>query len=158
VRPTLVVTYGGSSSTTSTSTSTTSLRVLQWNTHHGGVGTDGVWDPYRLMKKAASFRPDVVSFNEVERYTGWGNVDGPVLMANLMKQYTGQTWYYKFSTATGYSTGNGNLVLSRFPFVGTDVELLAHSRSAVDAHVTVNGRIINFTSTHLDANSTSYRL
>lgn len=156
-RPVLKVTYG-SGSVASPSTSTSTLHVLHWNTHHGGVGTDGVWDPYRLIKKAASFKPDIVSLNEVERYTGWGNCDEPALIASLMKQYTGQTWYYKFITATGASTGNGNMVMSRFPIVSTHTKLLSHNRSAVDLTVSINGRTINVTSTHLDANSTSYRL
>ncbi|HEV8345611.1 MAG TPA: DNRLRE domain-containing protein [Vicinamibacterales bacterium] len=155
LRPTLKVVYGG---TTTTAGSTTTLRVLDWNTHHGGVGTDGKLDADRLIKKAASFKPDIVSFNEVERYTGWGNYDGPAVMAALMKKYTGLTWYYKFATATGAATGNGNLILSRFPFAATDVQLLSHNRSAVNATINVNGRSINFFSTHLDADSTSYRL
>jgi endonuclease/exonuclease/phosphatase family metal-dependent hydrolase len=155
-RPTLTVVYGGTATSPSPTTST--LRVLDWNSHHGGVGTDGVLDADRFMKKAASFKPDVVSLNEVERYTGWGNYDGPKVMADLMKKYTGQTWYYKFSTATGADKGNGNLVLSRFPFDSTEVRLLSHNRSAVDVVIHVNGRLINFTSTHLDADSSSYRL
>src|SRR5581483_6213122 len=65
VRPVLKVTYGGSatasttsSSTPSTSTTTSStLRVLQYNTHHGGYGTDGVWDVTRLMKVVAKANP-----------------------------------------------------------------------------------------------------
>jgi endonuclease/exonuclease/phosphatase family metal-dependent hydrolase len=156
LRPTLKVVYGGT--TTTTAGSTTTLRVLDWNTHHGGVGTDGKLDADRLIKKAASFKPDIVSFNEVERYTGWGNYDGPAVMAALMKKYTGLTWYYKFATATGAATGNGNLILSRIPFAATDVQLLSHNRSAVNATISVNGRSINFFSTHLDADSTSYRL
>jgi endonuclease/exonuclease/phosphatase family metal-dependent hydrolase len=162
VRPVLKVTYGGGSSPSVSSgsqaaltgSSGSTLRVLQWNTHHSGVGTDGQLNTARLVKKAASFKPDVVSFNEVERYTGWGNNDGPAVMAALMKQYTGQKWYYKFSTATG----DGNLVMSRFPIESTTTRLLNHDRSAVDIVVHVNGRNVNFTSTHLDADSTAYRL
>jgi endonuclease/exonuclease/phosphatase family metal-dependent hydrolase len=142
----------------STSPDTSTLRVLHWNTHHGGVGTDGKRDPDRLTKWIAKINPDIVSLNEVERYTGWGNIDGPAVIASLLKQHTGKTWYYKFSTASGASNGNGNMVLSRFPFASTNVELLAHTRSAVDVLVYVNGRIINVTSTHLDADSTSHRL
>jgi endonuclease/exonuclease/phosphatase family metal-dependent hydrolase len=112
----------------------------------------------RFIKKAASFKPDVVSFNEVERYTSWANYDGPAKMAALMKQYTGQTWYYKFATATGSATGNGNLVMSRFPIDSSEIRLLSHYRSAVDIVINCNGRAINITSTHLDADSTSYRL
>ena len=154
-RPVLTVTYGPASTTTqTTSGSSTTLRVLQWNTHHGGIGTDGVWDPYRLAKKAASFHPDVVSFNEIEHY----GVDQPALYASLMKKYTGQTWYYKYASTAGTQTGIGNLIMSRFPFDSTDIQVLSHNRAAVDATIHVNGRLINLTSTHLDANSTSYRL
>jgi endonuclease/exonuclease/phosphatase family metal-dependent hydrolase len=167
VRPVLKVTYGAGSSPSSSSSrpaptasgsSGSTLRVLQWNTHHGGVGTDGLLDTARLIKKAASLKPDVISFNEVERYTGWGNVDGPAVIAALLKQYTGQRWYYKFSTATGAAKGNGNLVLSRFPIESTSTLLLSHDRSAIDVVVHVNGRNVNVTSTHLDADSTAYRL
>jgi len=45
------VSISGSTTTTTTTTTTTSgsttLRVLQWNTHHGGYGTDGVYSPDR---------------------------------------------------------------------------------------------------------------
>jgi endonuclease/exonuclease/phosphatase family metal-dependent hydrolase len=157
-RPVLTVVYGSGTKASPPPTSGSTLRVLHWNTHHGGVGTDGVLNADRLMKKAASFKPDIVSMNEVERYTSWGNYDGPKVMADLLKHYTGQTWYYKFSTATGADKGNGNVVLSRFPFDSTEVRLLSHSRSAVDVVINVNGRSINVTSTHLDADSTSYRL
>jgi endonuclease/exonuclease/phosphatase family metal-dependent hydrolase len=157
-RPVLKVTYGGSSTPTTSTSSGTSLRVLHWNTHHGGVGTDGVLDPVRLIKKAASFNPDVVSMNEVEMYTSWGNRNDASLFASLMKQYTGRTYYYKFATATGASTGNGNLILSRFPFAATSAHYLSYQRSAVDVMINVNGRNINITSTHLDADSTSARL
>lgn len=56
-------------------------RVLDWNSHHGGVGTDGRLDPDRFIRIAASYAPDIVSFNEVEYYTGYGNTDGPATMA-----------------------------------------------------------------------------
>jgi endonuclease/exonuclease/phosphatase family metal-dependent hydrolase len=169
VRPLLKVTYGSGGSTLAASrvsqpapaasgSSNSTLRVLHWNTHHGGVGTDGQLNTARLIKKAASFRPDIVSFNEVERYTSHGNVDGPAVMAALMRQYTGQKWYYKFSTGGGGTTGNGNLVMSRFPIESTAVRMLSYDRSAVDVVIHAHGRAIHFTSTHLDAESTSYRL
>ena len=157
-RPVLKVTYGGTTSTTTTTTTTSSsgtLRVLHWNTHHGGVRTDGVYDPYRLIKYAASYKPDVVSFNEVERYNG---KDQPALFLSLMKQYTGQMWYAKYSTGDGAYYGIGNLVLSRYPFVATATNILVYTRAAVDVTVSAGGHTINFTSTHLDNDSTSQRL
>jgi endonuclease/exonuclease/phosphatase family metal-dependent hydrolase len=172
LRPTLKITYGAAPHPTPTPppppppkpapppppTGTSTLRVLQWNTHHGGVGTDGKWDPSRLTTWIAKINPDVVSLNEVERFTGWGNTDEPALVASLLKQATGKTWYYKFSTASGADKGNGNLLLSRFPFVSTHVELLSHTRSAVSALIDVNGRTVTVTTTHLDADSTSDRM
>jgi len=158
VRPVLKITYGGSTSTPTsaptTSTTSTTLRVLHWNTHHGGVGTDGVWDADRLIKKAASFRPDVVSFNEVQHY----DVNQPALFASLMKKYTGRTCYYKFASGTGTTSGIGNLIMSRFPFDATEVRPLSYSRAIIDATIHVNGRPVNLMTTHLDAESTSARL
>ena len=157
-RPVLTVTYGGSSPTSAppppTSGSTTTLRVLHWNTHHGGIGTDGVYNPDRLAKKAASFHPDVISFNEIEHY----GIDQPANYASLLKKYTGETWYYKFTSVSGTQSGIGDLIMSRFPFDATDIQVLSHSRAGVDATIHVNGRTINVSSTHLDAYSSSYRL
>ena len=93
-RPVLKVVYGGAAPPPPPRrpSGSTTLRVLHWNTHHGGVGSDGVWDPQRLMKWVAKFNPDIVSLNEVERYTSWGkNTDEPATLLALMKQYTGKT-------------------------------------------------------------------
>jgi hypothetical protein len=71
VRPKLTVTYG-SSTTTSGSTSTTSgttLRVVHWNTHHGGYGTDGKYDVNRVVTWLVKMKPDVISLNEIEKNT-----------------------------------------------------------------------------------------
>jgi endonuclease/exonuclease/phosphatase family metal-dependent hydrolase len=162
LRPTLKVVYGQtttrSSQPVSGSSISTTLRVLQWNSQHGGIGTDGVLDPGRFIRKAASFKPDIFSINEVERYDSYANYDGPAKLAALMKQVTGETWYYKFATNYGSANGRGNMILSRFPFVATGVRLLGHNGAVVDATVNVNGRTINVSSTHLYYDSTSWRL
>lgn len=171
VRPVLKVTYGGTAPTpapgptpaptpspnpsaTPSSAGGATLRVLHWNTHHGGVGTDGKLDIERLIKKAASFNPDIVSLNEVEKY----GTDQPAQMAALMKKHTGKTWYYKFASGTGSGSGIGNMIMSRFPFDATDVQPFSYTRSGIGATIHVNGRILNVTSTHLDAASSSYRV
>jgi len=163
-RPTLKVTYGAASSSPvpsapapAPSATGTTLRVLHWNTHHNGVGTDGVLDTTRLIKWVVKLNPDVVSLQEVERYSGWGNIDAPVVIANLMKSLSGKTWYYRFATLSGAANGVGNLILSRFPIDGSDFQLLSGGRSAIDVTVHVNGRPINFMSTHLHPDSASYR-
>jgi endonuclease/exonuclease/phosphatase family metal-dependent hydrolase len=166
-RPVLKVTYGGKASAppppptapqpppaSSPSGTGSTLRVLHWNTHHGGIGTDGIYDPDRLIKKAASFKPDVVSMNEVEHY----GIDQPAGMAALMKKYTGVTWYYKYTSGTGSQSGIGNLIMSRIPFDATDIQTFSYTRAAVDATIHVNGRIINITSTHLDDASSGARV
>src|SRR4051812_1132964 len=161
LRPTLKVVYGASTSTPAPpppSPSATTLRVLQWNSQHGGVGTDGVLDPARFIKKAASFKPDLFSINEVERFDSYANYDAPVKLHALMEQYTNQKWYYKFATGAGAANGRGNMILSRFPIIASGVDLLNWNDSAVNVTVDVNGRTINFTSTHLYYNSTSARL
>jgi endonuclease/exonuclease/phosphatase family metal-dependent hydrolase len=163
LRPTLTVVYGKKTPPPpppppAPNPDSSTLRVLQWNSQYGGVGTDGKSDPARFIKKAASFRPDIVSINEAQRYTGSANYDGPAKMAALMKADTGQTWYYKFTSFTGSANGMGNLILSRFPFDSSEVRLLSFDRAAIDVVVNVNGRSINFTSTHLNPHVAQYRL
>ncbi|HTI38120.1 MAG TPA: endonuclease/exonuclease/phosphatase family protein [Vicinamibacterales bacterium] len=175
-RPTLTVVMGTSSTTssgtTSTPTTTTSggttttsgvkLRVLQWNTHHGGYGTDGVYSPDRLATWAAKFQPDIVMFNEIEKYTSWGNQDQPEVYKNLLQQKTGRTWYYVFAQEFGQwsSNGKGNLILSTYPLTWTGRYELVHNydRSIAAAMVTVNGRNITLISTHLDPYDQTLRL
>jgi endonuclease/exonuclease/phosphatase family metal-dependent hydrolase len=157
-RPVLKVTYGGSTPIIPPPTSGSTLRVLQWNTHHGGVGSDGVWDPERLMTWVAKTNPDIVSLNEVERYTSWSkNTDEPATLLALMKQYTGKTWYGTFQTLSGSAKGIGCMILSRLPIDASEPRLLSGGRSALNVAITFNGRTINFTTTHLDPDSSTYR-
>ena len=158
LRPTLKVVYGSSVTTTGTGSGSTTLRVLQWNSQHGGTGTDGVLDPARFIRKAASFHPDVFSINEVERFDSYANYDAPVKLHALMEQYTGQTWYYRFTVGSGATNGRGNMILSRFPIQSSGVRLLGHNDAAIDVVINVNGRTIDFTSTHLYYQYTSVRL
>ena len=138
------------------------LRVLEWNTHHGGVGTDGVYNPDRLASWAASMRPDVILFNEIEKNNSWGNQDQPEVYKALLQQKTGRTWYYHFAQEFGAwsSNGKGNLILSTYPFTYTDRYLLARNgdRSIAMAGITVNGRPITLICTHLDPYDAALRL
>ena len=63
--------------------------MLDWNTHHG-VGTDGVYNLQRFVTWIARSGAHVVSLNEVEKFTGWGNEDQPARYAALLKAATGQ--------------------------------------------------------------------
>jgi len=157
VRPVLTVAYGGSQQQQPPPTGT--LRVLQYNTHHGGYGSDGVYDMNRIVDWIVKANPDVISLNEIETFDSWSkNLDQSVLYKNLVEQRTGKTWYKVFVNAHGTTSGIGNVVLSRFPFIATGSELLAGGRAAVDATISVNGRTINFTSTHMDNLTESNRI
>ena len=165
------VTFTGGSSTSSTSTPTTSpttstssttLRVLQWNTHHGGYGTDGVYDTNRLASWIVAMNPDVVMLNEIEKYTSWGNEDQPAVYKALLQQKTGKTWYSSFAQEFGQwsSNGKGNLILSKYPLSYTTAYELVHNydRSIGLATITVNNRPITLMITHLDPYDATLRL
>jgi endonuclease/exonuclease/phosphatase family metal-dependent hydrolase len=142
--------------------SSTTLRVLQWNTHHGGFGTDGTYSPDRIATWAASVNPDVVMFNEIEKNDYWGNEDQPEVYKALLEQKTGRTWYYVFAQEFGdwSANGKGNLILSRFPINVRDrYELVQNAdRSIAMGTITVNGRDVTLISTHLDPYDQSLRL
>jgi endonuclease/exonuclease/phosphatase family metal-dependent hydrolase len=133
----------------------TTLRVLHWNIQHG-MGMDGRYDLERQATWMADMRPDVISLNEVERFSSaWGNEDQPARLAALLQQKTGHHWYRHFAHRSGEwsANGQGNLILSRFPLTSTDELRLSCNRSAALAGFLVNGRIITIASTHLDLDS-----
>jgi endonuclease/exonuclease/phosphatase family metal-dependent hydrolase len=138
------------------------LRVLQWNTHHGGYGTDGVYSPDRLATWAARMNPDVIMFNEIEKNDSWGNQDQPEVYKNLLQQKTGKTWYYVFAQEFGQwsAKGKGNLIMSTYPIHISDrYELVRNAdRSIALATISVNSRDITLISTHLDPYDASLRL
>jgi endonuclease/exonuclease/phosphatase family metal-dependent hydrolase/regulation of enolase protein 1 (concanavalin A-like superfamily) len=159
----------GSSTSTSTlppapssddsSPSTATLRVLHWNLHHG-VGTDGKYDINRIATWIAKTRPDVVSLNEVEKYTYWGNENQPARYEALLESKTGRNWYAVWAQEYGNwsSNGKGNLLLSRFPLSSTARYELSYDRTVALGQFTVNGRTITVATTHLDPESGSRRL
>ncbi|MCU1382460.1 MAG: Endonuclease/Exonuclease/phosphatase family protein [Acidobacteria bacterium] len=154
-RPTLTVTLASTTPAPSSST----IRVMEWNTHHGGWRTDGVWDPQLLMQWVAKLNPDIVALEEVERNTSWsGGKDDLALFLSLLQQLTGKTWYGVFVVGSGATSGIGNAILSKTPFISTSTHLLGQSRSVVHAAIDWNGRPLNFFGTHLDADSSGYRL
>lgn len=135
------------------------LKVLHWNIHYG-IGTDGVYNIERQADWIARLNPDLVSLNEVEKYvSGHGNEDQPARFAAMLTARTGYPWYYHFAQRWGQwtSNGGGNLILSRFPILARSQLSMSYSRSAALATVSVNGRTINFVSTHLASESASYR-
>lgn len=152
LRPVLTVVYGGSSSTVTTppppppSGSTATLRVLHWNIYKGRR-YDGVYDPDRQATLMASYKPDVISLNEVDTSTL------ATTYANLLKAKTGVTWEWYFDN-------RGNQVLTRLPQTSESICVVNTSvgRKATHVGAVINGRTVNIWSAHLDVNSGSVRL
>jgi endonuclease/exonuclease/phosphatase family metal-dependent hydrolase len=136
--------------------------VLQWNTHHGGYGTDGKYDTNRVATWAAAMKPDVIMFNEIERNDSWGNEDQPEVYRQLLQQKTGKVWYYVFAQEFGdwNAKGKGNLILSTYPISISDRHELVFNgdRSIAMAVITVNNRDITLINTHLDPYDQALRL
>ena len=171
VRPVLKVVYGGGTVSTSnegddqdppraSSSSKGTLRVVHWNTHHGGFGTDGKYDTNRLATWVAKLKPDVVSLNEIEKNTSWGREDQPAKYKALLESKTGHKWYMVWAQEYGdwNSNGKGNLILSRFPFKSTARYVLSYDRTVALGQISVDGRNITFASTHLDPDSGGRRV
>jgi len=169
VQPTLVITFGSGSTTTSSSTSTTSstgttspsttntgqpLRVLEWNIHHGGIGTDGVYDPNRIADWVAKQNPDVVSLVELESWDSYYSGDQVAMYQQMLESRTGVTWYTLDIQKYGnwYSGGQRNAIFSKFPLNSTYryEYSIGDPRAVGGVTITVNGRNINLMSTHLD--------
>jgi endonuclease/exonuclease/phosphatase family metal-dependent hydrolase len=173
VRPTLTVTLGAAPVPAATPAPTpapapapapvpapasgvASLKVVDWNLHHG-VGTDGVYDIDRIATALAKTGAHVISLNEVERFTSWGNEDQPARIASLLKAKTGKTWYYNFASNTGAANGQGVLLLSTYPIESSADYLISFSRVVAQIRIIVNGRTVNVFSTHTDPDSASRR-
>ena len=130
--------------------------MLDWNIHHG-VGTDGDYNIGRIADWIVKTGANVVSLNEVEKYTGWGNEDQPARFASLLKSKTEKTWYYNFAQRDGSTNGQGNLLLTTFEIESDDDYELSYSRSVARIAIIVNGIRVNLYSTHLDADSSARR-
>lgn len=163
-RPTLTVTYGGTTTSTSTSTATsgTTLKVLEYNVHHGGYGTDGRYDPDRIIDVIVRVNPDIVSLCEMEKYDSWVATDGVALYKSKLEARTGVRWYTWDIQDYGdwYAYGIRNAILSKIPFNSTYRHefSVGKDRTVGGVSITVNGRNINFMSTHFDPDSSSNRV
>jgi endonuclease/exonuclease/phosphatase family metal-dependent hydrolase len=160
-RPKLVVSYGGSSSSIPPTSPTTgaSLKVLHWNIHRGW-GTDNKYSLDRIANWIVKLNPQLVSLNEVERFTSYANEDQPATLLSMLKSKTGVTWYSYYRTGNGATNGHGNVIFSRFPIISTSYCQLSATRVAANVAVTVNGRLVNFYATHLDSSTSTngYRI
>jgi endonuclease/exonuclease/phosphatase family metal-dependent hydrolase len=129
-------------------TTTTRFKVLQWNVAYGR-GTDNIVDLNRQVNWMANMQVGLISLNEVPP----GNVS---LYADLLRQKTGVTWYsYWVPISPGNSVGQQ--ILSRYPLLSSGSLYLSFTRSVARVTVSIGGKTVNFFSTHLTPDSTSYR-
>jgi endonuclease/exonuclease/phosphatase family metal-dependent hydrolase len=126
---------------------TSKLRVLHWNTQHGGKRTDGVYDPQGLTTWMNSWNVDVISLNEIDNTTQMTTI------VNLMTQKSGKTWSYKYD-------GRGNAVMSTLPLTTGSICLTNASvgRKAAHLSVLINNRPLNLWSGHFALDSSAVRL
>jgi endonuclease/exonuclease/phosphatase family metal-dependent hydrolase len=122
------------------------LKVMQWNIHQG-YGADGKPNIDRVVDLIASKSPDIISFNEIMRYSSSSQ---PQMIADGLRARTGKTWTYKWVQKSGATSGEGECIMTHLAVDATDDYLLSASRSVAMIRVNVNGRIISAFSTHLD--------
>jgi endonuclease/exonuclease/phosphatase family metal-dependent hydrolase len=132
------------------STGGSTLKVLHWNIHRAW-GTDGRYNLDRIATWIAKINPNIVSLNEVERFSSYANEDQAKNLQAKLRSKTGTNWYVYYRTGNGASTGHGNAILSRFPIVSTSYCQLSDRRTLANAAIMVNGRLVNFYATHLDS-------
>ena len=162
-KPSLKVTYGGSAPPPPhiDSGSGATLRILEYNVHHGGYGTDGKYDPNRVVNWIVKANPDIVSLVEMEKNDGWVSTDGVALYQSLLEQKTGVKWYtWDIQDYGDWSApGIRNAIISKIPFSATYRHefSVGKDRSVGGVSISVNGRNINLMSTHFDPDSGSNR-
>jgi endonuclease/exonuclease/phosphatase family metal-dependent hydrolase len=129
------------------------FKVLDWNIQMG-QGTDYVYDLNRTATYIMNQTPDVVTLCEVLRQSGGD--DQAQILATKLTQLTGVTWYFYFSEKFA-GCEEGNLILSKWPFVSTSKRMLSYDRSVARAAININGKVVNVFATHLDPDSGSSR-
>jgi endonuclease/exonuclease/phosphatase family metal-dependent hydrolase len=141
----------------SPSGTTSTLKVLQWNVRQG-YGIDMKSNIDRVVAFIVSKRPDIISFNEIcQGGCSPAGVDMPKTIAAKLTAQTGQTWTYNWVKG-GEQAGEGECVMTHLGIDASDDYYLDTVRSVAMARVMVNGRILNFFSTHLDQKTSATRL
>jgi endonuclease/exonuclease/phosphatase family metal-dependent hydrolase len=126
------------------------LRVMTYNIHVG-VGMDKKLDLARIADVINGEHPDLVGLQEVDR--GVKRTEGRDEIAELAKL---TSMNYAFAHNLDYQGGQyGVAILSRFPIRKTDHRKYENLREAerrgmIRVEVELDGRIINFATTHLD--------
>jgi endonuclease/exonuclease/phosphatase family metal-dependent hydrolase len=126
------------------------IRVMTYNIHVG-VGMDKKLDLSRIAEVINKQHPDLVGLQEVDRgVERTQRIDEIAELAKLTRMD------YAFAFNLKYQGGQyGVAILSRFPIRATDHRLFrnvreAERRGSIRAELNIDGRIVNFVTTHLD--------
>lgn len=95
------------------------MKVVHWNTHHGGLRTDGKLDVHGITTRLVAWQPDLVSLNEIEEHDGYGNTDQMETHRAALEAAQGVKWYATFASLLSASdklAGDGVVLLSKTPF------------------------------------------
>ena len=153
MRPRLVITYGAASPVPPPITRGATIRVMQWNIHKT-KGSDGLCNPDRIANAVAAQNVDVVSFNEVNFFSGtcaWTFDMGEKLQTCCSRR---PAYLVPANVNAG---GVGNVLLSRYPPVSSSSTLLSYNRGVAQMGIVVNGRIVNLFSTHVEYDNAAWR-
>jgi len=117
------------------------FRVMQWNVHHGGIGTDGYYKPERIAAWIAYVNPEVVTMNEVDDESQLWNI------VSYLQAQTGVTWHATFAYK--------NAVLTRLPVLNQNYCGYGYTsgQTSPQTGILVNGRAVGIWAAHLDADS-----
>ena len=132
------------------STAAKTIRVMTYNIHVG-VGMDKKLDLQRIADVIKREHVDLVGLQEVDRgVERTQRIDEIAELAKLTRMD------YAFAFNLKYQGGQyGVAILSRFPIQATDHRLFKNLREAerrgfIRAEVKIDGRVVNFLTTHLD--------
>jgi endonuclease/exonuclease/phosphatase family metal-dependent hydrolase len=127
-----------------------SIRVMTYNIHVG-VGMDKKLDLARVAGVINAQHPDLVGLQEVDRgVERTQRIDEIAELAKLTKMD------YAFAFNLKYQGGQyGVAILSKSPILATDHHLYLNTREAerrgfIRAEVRIDGKLVNFVTTHLD--------
>ena len=95
----------------------------------GRVDAEGQVLRGRVVDFIVSQSPDVISFNEIMRYSSSSQ---PQMIADRLRARTGRTWTYHWIQKSGASSGEGECVMTHLDIAAEDDYLLSASRSVAD--------------------------
>jgi endonuclease/exonuclease/phosphatase family metal-dependent hydrolase len=145
-----VLLVGGTSIQSAPLSAKTTLRVMTYNIHVG-VGMDKKLDLQRIADVINKERPDLVGLQEVDRgVERTQRRDEIVELAALTKMA------YAFAHNLNYQGGQyGVAILSRYPIRASDHRMFQNKRETerrgmIRVEVKIEGKPVNFVTTHLD--------